>query len=113
VYRSQDGETVFAEGFGDRDKDKGLRLENSTRIGIASLSKAFTATLVAHAVSKEQLKWDQPLREILGKDFRLMDNFRTEKATVRDLLAHTMGLPTFMGATIGTIDASREDLCMK
>ena len=88
-------------------------MDNTTRIGIASLSKAFTATLVAHAVSKDQLKWDQPLREILGKDFRLMSKFRTEKASVRDLLAHRMGIPSYMGATIGTIDASREDLCMK
>ena len=88
-------------------------MENNTRVAIGSLTKAFTATLAAHAVSKGQLKWDQPLREILGSNFRLMDNFRTEKSTVRDLLAHRLGIPSFFGATMGTIDVSREDLCMK
>ena len=104
---------MLTQGFGERDKEKSLPMENSTRIGIASLSKAFTATLAAHAVSKGQLKWDQPLREILGSEFRLMDNFRTEKASVRDLLAHRVGMPSCFGATTGTINVSREDLCMK
>ena len=88
-------------------------MENNTKISIGSISKGFTATLVAHAVSKEQLKWDQPLRDILGSDFRLMDEFRTEKTTVRDLLAHTLGVPTFIGATMGIINVTREELCMK
>ena len=104
---------MLTQGFGERDKEKSLPMENNTRMGIASLSKAFTATLAAHAISKDQLKWDQPLREILGSNFRLMDNFRTEKASMRDLLAHRLGIPSCFGATVGVINVSREEFCMK
>ena len=40
----QDGQTLFAEGFGYRDMEKKLPFENSTRTNIGSLTKAFTAT---------------------------------------------------------------------
>ena len=103
---------MFAEGFGYRDLEKKLPLENNTRISIGSLTMAFTATLAALAVSKGQLQWDRPLREVLGKDFRLQDDFRTQKATIRDLLAHQLGMPSYGGISAAALDISRQDLCM-
>ena len=104
---------MFAEGFGYRDLEKKLPVENSTRISIGTLTMGFTATLAADAVSKGQLKWDQPLREILGKDFRLQDDFRSEKANIRDLLSHRLGMPTYNQVSLAALDVSREELCMK
>ena len=109
----QDGQTLFAEGFGYRDMEKKLPFLNNTRTNIGSLTKAFTATLVADAVSKGQLKWDQPLREILGNDFRLQDDFRTEQASMRDILSHRLGMPSYWGVTTAVMNVSRADLCMK
>ena len=104
---------MFAGGFGHRDRDRKLPVDNRTKFNIGSLTKAFTATLVADAVAKGQMKWDQPLRQILGTEFRLQDNFRTEKATIRDLLAHQLGMPSYWGVTTGAMNTSRADLCMK
>lgn len=109
----KDGTTVFAGGYGYRDVKKQLPVNNRTKFNIGSLTKAFTATLAADAVSKGQLKWDQPLREILGNDFRLQDDFRTQKATIRDLLAHQLGMPNYWGVTTAAMNISRADLCMK
>ena len=104
---------MFTGGYGYRDLNKQLPVNNRTKFNIGSLTKAFTATLAADAVSKGQLKWDQPLREILGNDFRLQDDFRSEKATIRDLLSHQLGMPNYWGVTTAAMNVSRADLCMK
>ena len=104
---------MFAEGFGYRDLEKKLPVENTTRIAIGTLTLGFTATLVADAVSKGQLKWDQPLREILGKDFRLQGGSRSKKATIRDLLSHRLGMPNYQKVSLAALNVSREELCMK
>lgn len=43
-------------------------------------------------------KWDTRVADIMGPDFRLVDELRTNEATIRDLLAHKMGYPSY-GAT--------------
>ena len=42
----KDGQVVFSSGFGSRTLDQQLNVSGSTLFGVASLSKAFAATLV-------------------------------------------------------------------
>lgn len=59
---------------------------------IASLSKAYTATVIATLVARGQLGWDDPVQQHLP-EFRLYDSHVSALATVRDLLAMRLGLP--------------------
>jgi len=44
--------------------------------------------------------WDTAIREILGSTFRLWDKERTDHVTLRDLLAHRVGIPSNFNALL-------------
>ncbi|XP_066287724.1 uncharacterized protein [Branchiostoma lanceolatum] len=92
----KNGEVVFAKGYGRRNSNQRLPVNNETLFGVASVTKSFTVALLADLLAeKGDVTWDTPLVDILGEDFRFQDEFRTKEATLRDLLAHTMGLQKF------------------
>lgn len=39
--------------------------------------------------------WDTPIKDILGGNFKLFDDVRTENINLRDLLGHKVGIPGF------------------
>jgi CubicO group peptidase (beta-lactamase class C family) len=87
----KDGKVVLAKGYGVRTLGKPDRVDSLTRFGIASNTKAFTATALAILVERGKLKWDAPVRTYLP-DFAMYDPFVTREITVRDLLVHRSGL---------------------
>ena len=54
------------------------------------------------------LTWDSTVREILGEEFYFNDGLRTTTATLRDLAAHTMGIPS--NNYVRLQDPTREEL---
>lgn len=86
--------TLMAKGYGLGDRATGKPVTGSTLSGIASLTKAFAATLLTKLLSHSSLSLDTPLRHVLGADFSFNDCERTRRATVRDLLAHRLGVPS-------------------
>jgi len=88
----KDGEVIFAEGYGMRDREQGLPVTANTMFAIGSSSKAFAATSVAAMVDDGKLEWDKPVRDYLPT-FKLKDDFATARMTPRDLLCHRSGLP--------------------
>lgn len=83
----------FSAGYGRKGLDTGDQPTNQTVFKIASLTKAFTATLVAKLLHEHpRYTLDTTVREILGDDFYFYDALRTNHATVRDLLAHRLGI---------------------
>lgn len=88
----QEGEVVMAEGFGLRDVEQHLPVTSTTRFGIGSSTKAFTATAFQMLVDEDALAWEQPLRELIP-GFRLADGVATEYATALDFALHRSGLP--------------------
>ncbi len=88
----KDGEVIFAEGYGVRDREQGLPVTANTMFAIGSSSKAFAATSVAAMVDDGKLEWDKPVRDYLPT-FKLKDDFATARMTPRDLLCHRSGLP--------------------
>jgi CubicO group peptidase (beta-lactamase class C family) len=62
-----------------------------TLFGIASNTKAFTATALGLLVEEGKLEWDAPVVRYLPA-FAMWDPFVTREITVRDLLVHRSGL---------------------
>jgi CubicO group peptidase (beta-lactamase class C family) len=87
----KDGRTLVAKGYGVRDMGRPEPVDAHTLFGIASNTKAFTATALALLVEEGKLEWDAPVIDYLPW-FRLSDPFVTAEITVRDLLVHRSGL---------------------
>ncbi|HEX8299812.1 MAG TPA: serine hydrolase domain-containing protein, partial [Rubricoccaceae bacterium] len=87
----QDGRVVLAQGYGTRLLGEDAPVDERTRFGIASNSKAFTATALGMLVEEGRLEWDAPVTRYLPS-FSLIDPVITRELTVRDLLVHRSGL---------------------
>ena len=87
----KDGRVILAKGYGVRALGKPERVDSATRFGIASNTKAFTATALAMLVEAGKIEWDAPVIRYLP-DFAMYDPFVTRELTVRDLLVHRSGL---------------------
>lgn len=88
----QDGKVIYAKGYGLRDIKHNLPVTPKTIFAIGSATKSFTVTSLGVLVDQGKLDWDKPVHEYLP-DFRLMDQFATERMTPRDLVTHRSGLP--------------------
>jgi CubicO group peptidase (beta-lactamase class C family) len=88
----ENGETVFARGYGWRNVEEELPVTPDTLFAIGSNTKSFTATLLAMQVDDGALAWDDPIRKVLP-EFRLHDPAATDEMTAVDLLSHRSGLP--------------------
>lgn len=87
----KDGRVLAARGYGVRTLGDTARVSASTRFGIASNTKAFTATALAILVDEGKVEWDAPVVKYLPQ-FALSDPYVTSQITVRDLLVHRSGL---------------------
>ncbi len=91
-----DGEILMADGFGVLDLESGTQADAHSLFGIASNSKAFTATALGLLVEQGLLEWDRPVVDYLPW-FRLSDPYVTAELTIRDLLVHRSGLAPYAG----------------
>ncbi|XP_071088264.1 gigasin-6-like [Haliotis cracherodii] len=105
----QDG-SVYTRGFGLRDITTNAPLTETTLLNIGSESKAFTATLAADAVARKLVTWDEPLKDIFPAGFRLQDKFRSERASLRDLLSHRLGMPSYWGLSTAVMNLTLMDI---
>ena len=92
----KDTQIVFSEGYGVRNSNSGEKVDTNTIFGIASNTKAMTATALAMLVDEGKISWDDKVRKYLPW-FRLYNPYVSEETTIRDLLCHRVGLVTFSG----------------
>lgn len=104
----QDGKVIFAKGYGVRDHQSKAPVTSKTIFGVGSVSKSFTATVVASVIDEGKLSWDRPVREYLPW-FAMDDPVATQLITVRDMLTHRSGLPRHDFIRFSTY-LSREEL---
>lgn len=97
----KEGEILHRGGYGYRDLEQQLPVTEDTRFPIASMTKPFTALGAALLVEEGLLSWDQPIRDVMP-EFRLADEYATQHASLRDLLAHRTGLPRHDSTWYGT-----------
>lgn len=88
----QDGEVLFADGFGVRELGKPDKVDGDTRFMIASNTKALTTLMLAKLVEQGKFGWDTPVTQLLP-DFRLGDAGTTRQVLVKHLICACTGLP--------------------
>jgi len=87
----KDGEIIHEKGYGVTSIKTKDKVDEHTRFGIASNSKAFTATALAMLVDEGKLKWDDKVIDHLP-EFKTYDPYVTKEFTITDLLSHRSGL---------------------
>ncbi len=87
----QGDHVVSMHGYGNTGAPGGQPVGTDTVFRLASLSKAFAATLTAQLVSEDAMDWDRPIVNQLPA-FKLRDYARARTVTVRDILSHRVGL---------------------
>ncbi len=87
----KDGEVVLTKGYGVRELGKPAPVDEHTLFGIASNTKAFTATALALLIEEGKLDWEMRVIDVLPW-FQLSDPYVTRELTIRDLLVHRSGL---------------------
>lgn len=85
------GEIVLAKGYGLSSLESGEKVNSATNFGIASNSKAFTATALALLVDRKEIEWDDKVKKHIP-EFKMYNDYVTEEFTIRDLLTHRSGL---------------------
>ena len=87
----KDDAVVVAKGYGVRKLGESAPVDARTLFGIASNTKAFTATALGLLVEEKKIAWDAPVIGYLPA-FAMRDPYVTRELTVRDLLVHRSGL---------------------
>ncbi len=87
----KDGKVVLVKGYGVRKLGEPAPVDAQTLFGIASNTKAFTATALGLLVEEGKIAWDAPVTRYLPW-FQMWDPYVTREMTVRDLLVHRSGL---------------------
>ena len=87
----KDGKIVISKGYGVTNINTKQKVDGNTLFGIASNSKAFTATALAILVDEGKINWDDKVKKYLPQ-FKMYNKYVTDEFTIRDLLTHKSGL---------------------
>lgn len=93
VVVAVNGRIVWEGGWGWADREQRVPATPHTPYSLASISKPFTATAVMQLVESRHLALDRPANTYLGAV--AITGRDAPKATVRRVLSHTAGLPTY------------------
>ena len=89
----RDGAPEFSYAGGVAHRGHGVPISESSRFGVASVTKMITATTALRLVERGALRLDQPLIEILPREHR--PTALTAEHTLHHLLSHTSGLANY------------------
>ncbi|WP_344966634.1 serine hydrolase [Streptosporangium fragile] len=93
VHRDRD---VYLKGFGVRRVGAPDPVGPDTVFQLASVSKPLASTVVAGAVGRKAVSWDDPVVKH-DPGFALKDPWVTRHVTLADLFSHRSGLPDHAG----------------
>jgi len=92
----QDGDTIYAEGFGARDPAKGLPATPDTLFGIGSITKSFVAISILQLAEQGKLDLDDPVSEHIPFELGLAG----KPITIRHFLSHSPGFPSLATSSV-------------
>ena len=92
----KDGKVVARKGYGVTDVAKKDPVDENTLFFIASNSKLFTGTALAHLQYNKKLNLNDKITKYFP-GYKLYDNLTTQQVTIRDMLTHRIGTKTFQG----------------
>src|SRR5262245_3268931 len=84
---AQNGEVMWARGFGAANRERAVQAAPNTIYPLASLTKPYASTVVLQLVQEGTLRLDDPVSRF-GITME-----RSEPVTIRHLLSHTSGEP--------------------
>ena len=87
----KDGKVIHEKGYGVTSLNTMQKMNEHTRFGIASNSKAFTTAALGILVDEGKLKWDDKVTDFIP-EFKLYAPYVTENFTITDLITHRSGL---------------------
>lgn len=87
----KDSTVIYKKGFGVKEINTQDSVDVHTVFRIASLSKGVSAVLAGNMVDRNELKWDQNIKESVTS-FDLRDRDQADRLKVNHLLSHTTGL---------------------
>jgi CubicO group peptidase (beta-lactamase class C family) len=90
VLVARGGEVVYAEAFGEANKDHGVANTLETNYNIGSIGKTFTGVAIMQLVEQGKVELDAPVSGYL-EDFPYGDSI-----TIHHLLSHTSGMFNYM-----------------
>ena len=88
--------TIYARGFGVRGIGGTDPVNEHTLFQIGSISKSFTATLVAILADRGKIEWTDPVTDHLP-DFSMYDPWVTREFRVFDIMSQHSGLSPYAG----------------
>lgn len=89
-------DSLFVYNYGETSRMSGRLPTDSTRYEIGSISKTFTATLLADMVRQKRVGLDDPINRYLPDSIPLLQR-DSAVVTLRMLANHTSGLPRLPG----------------
>jgi beta-lactamase class C len=87
----QNGQVITLRGYGVTEVGSNQPVTTDTVFRLASLSKAFAATLTGLLVEQDAMNWDAPIVNQLP-EFKLRDLGSARTVSARDILSHRVGL---------------------
>lgn len=94
----KDEEMVLDLNFGYANRSEQRKNNSTTRFGIASGCKLFTAIAICQLVEEGKVSFDSKLSDCLDIDFQHFD----KEVTVHHLLTHTSGIPDYFDEEVMT-----------
>jgi len=88
----RNGEVLLRDAYGVVQAGSGQPASANTVFRLASLSKAFAATLAGLLEREGYLHWDDRVQDLVPS-FQLSNEREAERLTVEQLLSHRVGLP--------------------
>ncbi|SDQ78127.1 serine hydrolase [Flagellimonas zhangzhouensis] len=89
--------TIYAKGFGYRDVENKIPMDENTLLAIGSSSKAFTSAILGQLRNNEALTFnDSPIEYI--PELRFYNNQLNGNINIRDLMSHQTGIPRHDGS---------------
>ena len=94
----KDKEMALDLNFGYANRSEQRKNNSTTRFGIASGCKLFTAIAICQLVEEGKVSFDSKLSDCLDIDFQHFD----KEVTVHHLLTHTSGIPDYFDEEVMT-----------
>lgn len=105
---ADEGQEVFAEGFGVREVGVGGEVTPDTIFGVASVTKGFTALAIMQLAEAGKLSVDDPVVRYLP-GYRTPDAAGARATTLHHFLTHTAGLPPLASRFFALTRATADD----
>lgn len=105
----KDDNVIFTKGYGVKEMGKDEKVDENTLFQIGSVSKSFTAALLASLVDEGLISWEDTVKNILP-DFKMYDPWVSDNLQIKDLTTHRTGLAGQTGTYIPNLGYDRDDV---